>query len=63
MRPFSRRICRVFGSKILADLREIEKPNYFGCILLDRPERVGAREILTLQTFEATENGALAAIR
>jgi hypothetical protein len=63
MRPFSRRICRVFGSKMLADMREIEKPNYFGCILLDRPERAGAREILTLRTFEATENGALAAIR
>jgi hypothetical protein len=40
MRPFARRICRTLTETALSSLRDVVKPGYAACVLVDRPGRI-----------------------
>jgi len=62
MRPFSRRICRwlteVALERVAATDREAP-PDYAACLLVDRPNRSGAAEILREHVFEVRRDASL----
>lgn len=53
LRPFSRRLCRAITETALAqvDRGEAERPAFAGCILIDRPGRKGAKEVLIHHSY------------
>lgn len=63
MRPFSRRICRGLTNIALARLGEDDReppPDYAACLLVDRPDRSGAAEMLRAHVYEVRRNATLA---
>jgi hypothetical protein len=62
MRPFSRSLCRVITETALAqvDRGERDVPAFAGCVLVDRPGRNGAREVLTSHAYSVGPGRQLA---
>jgi hypothetical protein len=53
MRPFSQRLCRAITETALAqvDRGERDRPAFAGCVLVDRPGRKGAQEVLVPHAY------------
>jgi hypothetical protein len=62
LRPFSRRLCRAITETALAqiDRGEANRPAYAACILADRPDRKGAKDMLTSHAYSVGPGGRLA---
>jgi hypothetical protein len=61
MRPFSSRICRLIAVAALKKtaVSKLNQPDYASCILADRPDRIGARNSLSLRIYEVGLGGTL----
>jgi len=64
MRPFTRRICRWLTAGALARLASTDRkpPDYAACVLVDRPDRTGAAEVLKAHVYEVGRDATLAYI-
>jgi hypothetical protein len=65
MRPFTRRVCRWLTATALARVAATDHeplPDYAACVLVDRPERSGAAEILQARVYEVRRDGTLAIV-
>jgi hypothetical protein len=63
MRPFTRRICRRLTAIALERVTATDRdapPDYAACLLVDRPNRSGAKETLQVHTFEVRRDATLA---
>lgn len=63
MRPFSRRICRLLTTVALARLAVTDPgppPDYAACLLVDRPDRSGANEVLQEHVYQLRRDASLA---
>jgi hypothetical protein len=63
MRPFTRRICRWLTTLALARVAATDRappPDYAACLLVDRPDRSGAKETLRTHVFEVRRDATLA---
>ncbi len=62
LRPFGRRLCRAITETALAQLDNdgAAMPTFAGCILADRPNRQGAKEMLTSFTYSVGPGHRLA---
>ena len=63
MRPFAGRICRGVTSIALARVAATDReppPDYAACLLVDRPDRSGAAETLSVHVYEVRRDATLA---
>jgi len=63
MRPFTRRVCRWLMSAALTRVATTDReppPDYAACVLVDRPDRLGAAETLKVYAYEVRRDGSLA---
>jgi hypothetical protein len=65
LRPFSRRLCREITETALAlvERGEAERPAFAGCILIDRPGRKGAKEVLIQHSYSIGPGHQLALMK
>ena len=66
MRPFSRRVCRMIAETAVAKLMVADGSplaDYVACVLVDRPTRADANELMEVHVYELRRDGTLAVIR
>src|SRR6185295_8843516 len=64
MRPFANRFCRLITASALQKmgLTHRNPPDYGACMLADRPDRIGVRDMISLRIYEVRPNGVLATV-
>jgi hypothetical protein len=61
--PFAKRICRLVAEATVNNPRHGSRPDYVGCVLIDRPDREGASETPRDYAFEVRPDGTVATMR
>jgi hypothetical protein len=61
--PFAKRICRLVAEAVVNSQRHGSRPDYVGCVLIDRPDRERASDRPKVHTYEVRPDGTVAWMR